>query len=92
MFASVVMVTRTFQVFRGYSEGLLDFAPTFKYDMFSCDYDTSEKARVPAWCDRVLWRRRSFLPPSKHQVIARLRGDDDYADSINGERNYGLLW
>lgn len=26
--------------------------------MFSDDYDTSEKARAPAWTDRVLWRRR----------------------------------
>ena len=29
-----------------------------RYDLFSDDYDTSEKARVPAWTDRILWKRR----------------------------------
>ncbi|XP_032229504.2 synaptojanin-1 [Nematostella vectensis] len=46
------------KVFRGYVEGELRFAPTYKYDLFSDDYDTSEKMRIPAWTDRVLWRRR----------------------------------
>jgi len=45
-------------VFEGYNEGNIAFAPTYKYDLFSEDYDTSEKCRVPAWTDRVLWRRR----------------------------------
>ncbi|VDP74156.1 unnamed protein product [Echinostoma caproni] len=44
-------------VFRGFDEGLIRFAPTYKYDLFCDDYDTSEKARSPAWTDRVLWRR-----------------------------------
>lgn len=46
------------KVFDGYSEGEITFAPTYKYDLFSEDYDTSEKCRAPAWTDRVLWRPR----------------------------------
>ncbi|KAF9261315.1 DNase I-like protein [Marasmius fiardii PR-910] len=42
--------------FRTFSEGPLTFPPTYKYDRRSNEYDTSEKRRAPAWCDRVLWR------------------------------------
>ncbi|GFR78438.1 synaptojanin-1 [Elysia marginata] len=46
--------------FQGFNEGELNFNPTYKYDTFSDDYDTSEKNRIPAWTDRVLWRVRPF--------------------------------
>ncbi len=40
--------------FPHYSEARITFQPTYKYDLNSDQFDTSEKARIPAWCDRVL--------------------------------------
>ncbi|XP_075677647.1 synaptojanin [Dermatophagoides pteronyssinus] len=49
-------------IFHDYHEGQVDFAPTYKYDINSDDYDTSEKSRIPAWTDRILYRK--FQPTS----------------------------
>ncbi|ESO01264.1 hypothetical protein HELRODRAFT_157228 [Helobdella robusta] len=61
------------QVFKGFNEGPTNFAPTYKYDLFCDDYDTSEKCRVPAWTDRVMWASRNY--PGKegtHVASSRL--------------------
>ncbi|XP_043927358.1 synaptojanin-1 [Protopterus annectens] len=64
------------QIFRGFLEGKLNFAPTYKYDLFSDDYDTSEKCRTPAWTDRVLWRRRKWPFDKSAEELDLLNASD----------------
>jgi hypothetical protein len=42
-------------------EGHLSFNPTYKFNINSNEYDTSKKNRVPAWCDRILWRKNNCI-------------------------------
>lgn len=37
-----------------YSEARITFMPTYKFDLGTDTYDSSEKARIPAWTDRIL--------------------------------------
>lgn len=48
------------RVFHNFQEGHINFKPSFKYDLFCDDWDSSEKARMPAWCDRILWHGDSI--------------------------------
>jgi hypothetical protein len=62
------------RIFQGLAEGPITFLPTYKFEKGrdSCSaqpfYDMGEKKRVPAWCDRILFRgsgrQVSALAPS----------------------------
>jgi phosphatidylinositol-bisphosphatase len=41
-------------VFTNYYEPPIEFMPTYKYDINTDNYDTSEKLRTPSWTDRIL--------------------------------------
>ena len=57
---------------RVFEELPITFAPTYKYDVGTTTYDTSEKRRSPAWCDRVLYRGRGRIEQTdyrRHEVL-----------------------
>ena len=60
-------------VFKYYAESRITFSPTYKYDLGTDTYDTSEKTRIPAWCDRIL--RRGDLRQTSY-ATAPLRFSD----------------
>ena len=41
--------------FQDFDEAPIGFSPTFKFDVGTSVYDTSEKQRVPSWTDRIQW-------------------------------------
>ncbi|GAB2218462.1 hypothetical protein Droror1_Dr00001686 [Drosera rotundifolia] len=50
---------RAGKVFQGMREAVIRFPPTYKFERNQpglAGYDAGEKKRVPAWCDRVLFR------------------------------------
>lgn len=62
---------------RTFHEAPITFAPTYKYDRFTNQYDTSEKRRVPAWCDRILYRCRD---PARVETLHYKRYEVNVSD------------
>ncbi len=67
-----------FQVFHGFEEGEINFPPTYKYDTFSDDYDTSEKGRIPAYTDRVLLRAPRIGDSNGYHILIVQYNNLDY--------------
>lgn len=52
---------------RAFEELPITFDPTYKYNVGSDVYDTSEKRRTPAWCDRLLYRGHGKIEQLDYQ-------------------------
>jgi hypothetical protein len=60
------------ETFRYYSEGTIKFPPTYKFDNGTDLYDTSEKHRIPAWTDRILFRGQGLKLLDYHSANLKM--------------------
>ncbi|KAK8950056.1 Type I inositol 1,4,5-trisphosphate 5-phosphatase CVP2 [Platanthera guangdongensis] len=67
------------RVFKGWNEGKIYFAPTYKYSSNSDSYagesvKSKTKRRTPAWCDRILWHGDGIAE------LSYIRGESRFSD------------
>ncbi|KAG6916702.1 hypothetical protein DXG01_005651 [Tephrocybe rancida] len=61
------------EAFSGYLEGPILFRPTYRYDLGTDVYDTSEKLRIPAWTVFGIFRAEvRIIDPVKKLALSRL--------------------
>jgi len=70
---------RAGDAFFGFDEGPLHFPPTYKYDANTDNYDTSKKARIPSWTDRVLHKTSSKIARQTYDSCVDIRTSDHRA-------------
>ena len=64
-------------VFSGFVEGQIGFPPTYRFNCGTDSYDTSKKQRIPAWTDRVIYKRKdeSLIQKSYGCISSCTRSD-----------------
>ena len=69
---------RTNPVFQGYEECVITFPPTYKFQPGTSKYDTrnEKKKRIPAWCDRILYRTNKNIECLRYRACPNLISSD----------------
>jgi len=62
--------------FQGYNEGQITFRPTYKFDVGTDLFDTSEKRRIPSWTDRILYKQSDNLMLQRYFCLNEIRYSD----------------
>ncbi|XP_018650134.1 putative type IV inositol 5-phosphatase [Schistosoma mansoni] len=65
-------------IFQNFDEGRIRFPPTYKFDLNSDVYDSSEKQRVPSYTDRILFmsKKKGNLICLDYNSINTIRSSD----------------
>ncbi|KAI7828526.1 Endonuclease/exonuclease/phosphatase [Gamsiella multidivaricata] len=68
------------KAFSDFEEHPIYFHPTYKYDVGTSTWDSSEKRRVPAYTDRILWRTKDSAKDSAEALFYRSHMDMTISD------------
>ena len=63
-------------ILQKYTEAEINFAPSYHFDVGTDRYDTSEKQRVPSWCDRIIWRQDDKVKPQAYDCVLQAKSSD----------------
>jgi endonuclease/exonuclease/phosphatase family metal-dependent hydrolase len=63
------------RILNEFEEGEIKFLPTYKYDIGTNNYDTSEKKRIPAYTDRIFYKKNNDVK------LISYDSHDDFLDS-----------
>jgi hypothetical protein len=62
--------------FTEFIEGDITFRPTYKYDNNTDTYDSSAKARIPSYTDRILWKPTASIGLLHYDSVDSVKSSD----------------
>ncbi|XP_071096881.1 phosphatidylinositol polyphosphate 5-phosphatase type IV-like [Haliotis cracherodii] len=66
------------KIFQGFQEGRINFQPSYKFDIKTDQYDTSNKSRIPSYTDRILFRckKKNWVQCVQYDSVMSVRHSD----------------